>query len=174
MDDSHLIKREGKWWLYYKGRRPGETAKQTKWGLAIAETPTGLFVKRGDGLVFGSGHTVCVWPHRGGVAALVDHAGPEWYTVQWSPNGFDFVRTAKLPLVHTGCGPFDPDAFLDTTYGRGITWGVAQFNINKTLCIIRFEVDLATPPSPTETQREFKIQFPPVTLLLSPSRIRSP
>ncbi|MEI8041676.1 MAG: family 43 glycosylhydrolase [Verrucomicrobiota bacterium] len=158
VDDAHLIRREGKWWIYYKGRRPEDKAGQTKWGLAIADQPTGPFVKRGDGLVFKSGHTVCVWPHRGGVAALVDHAGPERYTVQWSSNGVDFARAAKLPMVHTGCGPFDPDAFANTTYGGGIKWGVAQFNTNKTLCIVRFDVDLELPPTRTNAQREFKIE----------------
>ncbi len=158
VDDAHLIRREGKWWMYYKGRRPMDKAGETKWGLAIADQPTGPFVKRGDGLVLKSGHTVCVWPHRGGVAALVDHAGPERYTVQWSTNGVDFVRAAKLPMVHTGCGPFDPDAFSNAALGRGIKWGVAQFNTNKTLCIVRFDVDLASPPARTNVQREFKIE----------------
>jgi hypothetical protein len=87
------------------------------------------------------------------VAALVDHAGPERYTVQWSTNGVDFVRAAKLPMVHTGCGPFDPDAFSNAALGRGIKWGVAQFNTNKTLCIVRFDVDLASPPARTKAAR---------------------
>lgn len=146
VDDAHLILRHGKWWLYYKGRKPHESADETKWGLAIADQPTGPFVKCGDGLVFPSGHTVCVWPHRGGVAALVDHSGPERFSVQWASHGTNFVRAAKLPIVHTGCGPYDPDAFSDAAYGRGINWGVAQYNTNNTLCIVRFDVDLSAPP----------------------------
>jgi len=145
VDDAHLIRREGRWWMYYKGRTARETGAQTKWGLAWADSPTGPFVKRGTQPIFPSGHTVCVWPHRGGVAALVDHAGPERYTVQWSANGIDFVRAAQVPVVHTGCGPFDPDAFKDTGFGYGVSWGVAQLNVEKRLCIVRFDLDCLVP-----------------------------
>lgn len=145
VDDAHLIKRQGQWWLYYKGRKPSESLSQTKWGLALAARPTGPFTKRDDGLVLASGHTVCVWPHRQGVAALVDKVGPERFTVQWAADGTHFVRAAKIPVVHTGCGPYDPDAFSNSGFGRGIAWGVAQFNTNQTLCLIRFDVDLAVP-----------------------------
>jgi len=95
--------------------------------------------------VLHSGHTVCVWPHREGVAALVDNAGPERFTVQYSPDGIHFTRTAKLELVHTGCGPHDPDAFNNTSFGRGITWGVAQHRTNGLLHIIRFDCELLAP-----------------------------
>lgn len=145
IDDAHLIRREGRWWMYYKGRTARETGAQTKWGLALADSPTGPFVKQGTRPIFPSGHTVCVWPHRGGVAALVDHAGPERYTVQWSANGIDFTRAARAPVIHTGCGPFDPDAFSDAGYGRGVTWGVAQLNVGNNLCIVRFDVDCLVP-----------------------------
>jgi len=66
--------------------------------------------------------------------------------VQWSPDGLHFVRAAKVDRVHTGCGPYDPDAFTDTDQGRGITWGVAQHaERGKPLHLIRFEVDLRVP-----------------------------
>ena len=145
IDDAHLIRREDRWWMYYKGRTARESGAQTKWGLALADSPTGPFVKQGTRPIFPSGHTVCVWPHRGGVAALVDHAGPERYTVQWSANGIDFTRAARAPVIHTGCGPFDPDAFSDAGYGRGVTWGVAQLNVGNNLCIVRFDVDCLVP-----------------------------
>lgn len=91
------------------------------------------------------GHTVCVWPHREGVAALIDNAGPEKFTVQWSTDGIHFKRAAKLKYVHTGCGPYDPDAFTNTKHGRGITWGVAQDHQQGKMCIVRFDVDLQVP-----------------------------
>ncbi|MCP4248744.1 MAG: family 43 glycosylhydrolase, partial [bacterium] len=126
VDDAHLILRGGECWLYYKGGGRGVTAQTTKWGLAVADEPTGPFVKHENNPILDSGHTVCVWPHRRGVAALVDNAGEERFTVQWSPDGIRFQRTAKIDFVHTGCGPYDPDAHADATYGRGITWGIAQ------------------------------------------------
>ena len=141
VDDAHVIVREGKFWLYYKGGDIKVTADTTRWGLAISDSPAGSFVKVKDNPLIG-GHTVCVWPHREGVAALIDNAGPERYTVQWSTDGIHFKRAAKLKYVHTGCGPYDPDAFNNTRQGRGITWGVAQDRQQGKMCIVRFDLDL--------------------------------
>ena len=112
--------------------------------MAIADSPTCPFVKVEHNPLIG-GHTVCVWPHREGVAALIDNAGPEKYTVQWSADGIHFQRAAKLEHVHTGCGPYDRDAFTNTEQGRGITWGVAQDRQKGKMCIVRFDVDLEVP-----------------------------
>ncbi len=144
VDDAHVIIREGRFWLYYKGGDIKVTAGTTHWGLAIADLPSGPFEKVKNNPLIG-GHTVCVWPHRGGVAALIDNAGPEKFTVQWSADGIHFKRAAKLKYVHTGCGPYDPDAFNNTKYGRGIAWGVAQESQNGKMCIVRFDVDLKAP-----------------------------
>ena len=74
--------------------------------------------------------------------ALIDNAGPERHTVAWSPDGIHFTRAAKIPRVHTGCGPHDPDAFTGRGWGRGISWGVAQHaERGKHLHLVRFEVD---------------------------------
>jgi hypothetical protein len=144
VDDTHVIVREGKCWLYYKGGHRTIRPDQTQWGLAVADAPTGPFAKARQNPLIG-GHTVCVWPHREGVAALVDNAGPERFTVQYAPDGIRFRRCAKLKLVHTGCGPHDPDAFTNTTRGRGIRWGVAQARTRGRMHIVRFEVDLTAP-----------------------------
>lgn len=145
VDDTHFIVRGGRYWLYFKGRSPTLLPNQTKWGLAIADHPGGPFLKYEQNPVVGSGHTVCVWPHREGVAALVDDAGPERFTVQYAADGIHFQRTASLDFVHTGCGPYDPDAFADTRYGRGIRWGVAQHRSDDRLYIVRFDCDLRSP-----------------------------
>jgi hypothetical protein len=144
VDDAHVIVRKGRFWLYYKGGDIRVTADTTQWGLAIGDSPAGPFVRVKNNPLIG-GHTVCIWPHREGVAALIDNAGPEKYTVQWSADGVHFKRAAKLKHVHTGCGPYDPDAFTNTKQGRGITWGVAQDRQEGKMCIVRFDVDLEVP-----------------------------
>ena len=145
VDDSHLIVRRGKYWLYYKGGHGTIRPDQTEWGLAVADKPTGPYIKSKLNPLIG-GHTVCLWPHRGGIAALIDSAGPERHTVQWSADGLHFTRAAKIDRVHTGCGPYDADAFRNTDQGQGITWGVAQHaERGKPLHIIRFDVDLLVP-----------------------------
>lgn len=140
VDDAHLIVRGGRCLLYYKGCRHDIGAGETQWGLAVADRPTGPYVKSEHNPLIG-GHTVCVWPHRRGVAALIDQSN----TVQWSADGIHFVKAAKIERVHTGCGPYDPDAFTNTKFGRGITWGVAQHRIKGLLCIVRYDVDLKVP-----------------------------
>ncbi len=144
VDDAHVIVRGGTFWFYYKGCAQTSKPSETRWGLAIGDSPAGPF-KRVEQNPLIAGHTVCVWPHRGGVAALIDGAGPEKHTVQWSPAGLHFKRAAKLKRVHTGCGPYDPDAFTNTRFGRGITWGVAQVRQKGKMCIVRFDVDLTVP-----------------------------
>ena len=145
VDDTHVIVRGGRYWLYFKGRSPELQPNETKWGLAIAGDPAGPFRKYEGNPVLRSGHTVCVWPHREGVAALVDNAGPERFTVQYAADGIHFRRAAYLGFVHTGCGPYDPDAFADAGFGRGIGWGVAQGRKDGRLYIVRFDCDLRAP-----------------------------
>lgn len=145
VDDTHVIVRGGRFWLYFKGRSSRLRLNETKWGLAVADHPAGPFRKYEKNPVLGSGHTVCVWPHREGVAALVDNAGPERFTVQYAADGIHFRRAASLEFVHTGCGPCDPDAFTDTGYGRGISWGVAQERGEGRVYIVRFDCDLQAP-----------------------------
>ncbi|MHC4252340.1 MAG: family 43 glycosylhydrolase, partial [Planctomycetota bacterium] len=148
VDDTHVIVREGKCWLYYKGGHRTIKPSDTEWGLALADSPTGPYVKHGANPLIG-GHTVCVWPHWSGIAAFVDKAGPERFTVQYSPDGIRFERAARLEVVHTGCGPYDPDAFTDARLGGGITWGVAQNpGPRGELHIVRFDVDLLALPEP--------------------------
>jgi len=144
VDDAHVIVRGGKHWLYYKGGHGTIRPDQTEWGLAIAEKITGPYVKSKHNPLVG-GHTVCLWPHREGIAALVDSAGSERHTVQWSPDGIHFTRAAKVERIHTGCGPLDPDAFTGDGYGGGITWGVAQHRDRRSLHLIRFDCELLAP-----------------------------
>jgi len=153
VDDTHIIVRDGRFWLYYKGYNWPTTWKHTRWGLAVAEGPTGPFVKHEGNPVLGSGHTVCVWPHRDGVAGLVDDAGPERFTIQYARDGIHFQRVCKLKHVDIGCAPCDPDAFSNTTNGRGISWGVTARRRNGLLYVLRFDVDLLAAPSTTPDRR---------------------
>jgi beta-fructofuranosidase len=150
VDDTHMIVRDGKFWLYYKGGDFKVTADTTRWGLAIADKITGPYVKHTANPVFPSGHTVCVWPFQGGVAAMVDNAGPESHTIQFSTDGVHFTRAGKVKGgVLTGCGPHDPDAFTNTRHGAGISWGVAQFeHKDGGRSIVRFDMNWQAKPSP--------------------------
>ena len=150
VDDSCLIVRDGKYWLYYKGRGTGLTPAQTKMGVAIAASPTGPYEKHPENPLIGSGHEVCVWPHREGVAALVAPTGPEGSTVQYSEDGLHFTPKAQVKPP-SAPGPFRTDGYQDVSYGEGITWGISQRG-GKTPrpYLVRFDCDLSAPGQSSE------------------------
>jgi beta-xylosidase len=141
VDDSCLIVRDGRYWMYYKGRQLGLSPRETKMGLAIADAPLGPFVKHENNPVLASGHEVCVWPHREGVGALVAPVGPEGKTVQYSPDGIHFTKMADVepPMAP---GPYRSDHYCEG-FGEGITWGLCQKVGVPWPYLLRFECDLS-------------------------------
>jgi len=72
IDDAALLVKDGKIWLYYKGRsiiHGKEGPKRTKMGVAFAEHPEGPFEKYAEPLIE-RGHEVLIWQQNGGVASL--------------------------------------------------------------------------------------------------------
>ncbi len=92
--DPCIIPYKGKFYLYYKGEQMGEKitfgGRQIRHGVAIADNPLGPYVKSPYNPISNSGHEICVWPYKGGIAALITTDGPEKNTVQWSPDGINF------------------------------------------------------------------------------------
>jgi len=121
VDDTCFVVREGRYWMYYKGRQMNHHYRTTKMGLAIADRPTGPYVKHPGFLVDG-GHEVCVWPYGTGVAGLFCDIGPEGNTLQYAADGIHFRRIARV-VPPMAPGPYREDNYED---GRspGITWGV--------------------------------------------------
>jgi hypothetical protein len=140
IDDACLILREGKYWLYYKGRQVGHTPGETKWGVAIAEKPEGPYRKSSMNPVVGSGHEVLVWPDRHGVAALVGPTGPEKNTIQYAEDGLHFHVISHLTAPPMAPGAYRPDAFSGARNGHGIRWGIAMKN-GQNPYLVRFEYE---------------------------------
>lgn len=145
VDDACLVVRGGQYWLYFKGRELTKSPSQTKMGVAIADDPTGPYRKHPANPVIASGHEVCVWPHREGVAAMLMPTGPEGNTVQYSPDGIDFTVMATVEPPKAP-GPFRTDAYADVAYGRGFTWGIGQQTGEDRPYLARFDCDLSAPP----------------------------
>lgn len=150
--DPQPIVYNGKIYLYYK-------AAYNKWpdirdkyavahGLAIAEDPLGPFEKHPLNPVLNSGHETTYFPFKEGIAALAIKDGNERDTMQYAPDGVNFELAAALSLTPTAAGPFAADAFTDTDYGRGVSWGLCHF-INaggwkkQHSIIARFDCDLS-------------------------------
>jgi len=125
--DPCLLFYRNKFYLYYKGQRVGEHRfygqREIQWGVAIADKPEGPYVKSVYNPITTSGHEVCVWPCRGGVALIHTRDGPEAKTVQWAPDGINFEIMARLEETPEALGLFrgPGDEPRD-----GIRWGLCH------------------------------------------------
>jgi len=126
IDDACLIKRDGKYWFYYKGRQLGKRPHQTQLGLAIADHPQGPYVKHEASPVIPGNHEVLVWPQGDGVAALIGKVGPkEWVqSIVYSEDGINFAKTHDVIDVPHAAGAYRPEAFTESGDGKQIEWGV--------------------------------------------------
>jgi len=126
VDDACLVVRDGKYWLYYKGRQWGNTPGNTKMGVAIADKPEGPYVKSKHNPVVGGGHEVMVWPYGKGVVALIGHVGPKGTakTLRYAGDGVTFTKMADLRSVPHAPGAYRPEAFSDSGKGTMIGWGL--------------------------------------------------
>ncbi len=140
VDDTCLIVRDGKYWMYYKGRQMNRKPNQTRMGLAIASEPTGPYIKHSENPVLDSGHEVCVWPHGNGVGCLVSKVGPQGNTLQYSDGGVHFQKIADTSPP-SAPGPFRADNFVDGA-GPGVTWGISMAHHHSWPYLVRFDCDL--------------------------------
>ncbi len=74
--------------------------------------------------------------------------GNERETMQYSKDGVNFEIASVVSFTPTAAAPFAPDAFTDTKYGRGFTWGLCHFTNAGTAAkqysiIARFDCDLS-------------------------------
>ena len=92
--DPTLMYYKNKFYLYYKGERMGERitfgGREIKWGVAIADKPEGPYAKSPYNPITNSGHELCVWPYKGGIAAMLTTDGPERNTIQFAEDGINF------------------------------------------------------------------------------------
>lgn len=146
--DPYPLVYKGKIYLYYKSDFDGDPNLVRMQGLAIAEHPLGPFEKHPQNPVLNSGHETTLFPFKEGIAALAIRDGNEHYTVQYANDGVNFEIASITSFMPTAAGPFVPDAFTNTQYGRGITWGLSHF-INVTTwkenhaMLTRFDCDLS-------------------------------
>lgn len=141
--DPGILPRWGKYWLYYKGHKIGERMfADSKIGVAVAEHPEGPYIKHPLNPVLNSGHEVWMWPYKDGVASLVDWAGPEKGTVQYSADGVNFRVMTSLEDIPPAGGAFIADKFDDPYDGQGFTWGICHYGRSDWNFLLRFDCDL--------------------------------
>ena len=151
--DPYPLVHDGKIYVYYKSgfdERPDlKPSKICMQGLAIAEDPLGPFKKHPLNPVINSGHETTLFPFGKGVAAIIQRNGMEHQTIQYAEDWVNFQVASITELLPIAAGPFVPDAFTDTTDGRGISWGISHF-INAGSdsdryhsVLVRFDCDLS-------------------------------
>lgn len=126
VDDACLITRQGKYWLYYKGRQLGKSPAQTKMGVAIADQPGGPYVKHDSNPVIAGNHEVLVWPQGAGVAAMIGKTGPKDIvnSILYSEDGTSFSKTHTVAKGPWAGGAYRPEAFTQSGNGERPKWGV--------------------------------------------------
>ncbi|MDJ0754706.1 MAG: family 43 glycosylhydrolase [Ardenticatenaceae bacterium] len=127
--DPCLLHYRDQFYLYYKGEQMGEGltmgGRDVRWGVATADHPEGPYVKSPYNPVTNSGHEVCVWPYRGGVAALITTDGPEKNTIQYAQDGINFEIVSVLKWTPEALGVFrDKDTDKDPL--AGLRWGLSH------------------------------------------------
>ena len=126
VDDACLVVRDGKYWLYYKGRQWNNTPSNTKMGVAIADKPEGPYTKVKNNPIVGGGHEVLVWPYGEGVVAMIGTVGPKGtaMTLQYARDGLSFSKMLDLKNVPLAPGAYRPEAFTGSGKGTMIEWGL--------------------------------------------------
>jgi len=148
--DPYPLVYKGKIYLYYKSDFDVKERRTRMQGVAIADNPLGPFEKHPLNPVINSGHETTLFPFKEGIAAIVIRDGNEHFTVQYAPDGVSFEVASITSMLPPAGGPFVPDAFTDTKYGRGITWGLchnikarAEDAKGRVTVLMRFDCDLS-------------------------------
>jgi len=146
--DPYPLVYKGRIYLYYKSDTNGQPEPVRFLGVAVADDPLGPFEKHALCPVLNSGHETGLFPFKEGIAALVIRHGNEHNTIQYAPDGINFDVAASVSLMPIAPGPYVPDAFTDSGYGRGITWGLGHFTTagtreTKHSILARFDCDLS-------------------------------
>jgi hypothetical protein len=146
--DPMLLFYRDEFWLYYKGVPFGmevtSAGLETMWGVAIAKHPEGPYRRSPYNPATKSGHETLVWPHRGGIAALLTSDGPEKGTIQYAPDGINFEIMAyagRAEALPHAAGPFRTDT-PDPGPHEGIRWRLCHSAQGQRWSYIqRFEVN---------------------------------
>ena len=140
VDDASLLVRDGKIWLYYKGRcieHGKEGPKRTQMGVAMAEQPEGPFQKYSKPLIE-KGHEVLIWNQNGGVASLASLSK----SIHWAKDGLEFSPLAEnLTEIPMAPGLYRPHLENDNTANNIPGWGICMRQSKGEAHLFRYEIN---------------------------------
>ncbi|GAA0880810.1 family 43 glycosylhydrolase [Algoriphagus jejuensis] len=139
IDDASLLVRDGKIWLYYKGRciLDGKAGPGlTKMSVAFADSPEGPFEKH-DGPLLDKSHEVLIWMKDGGVASLASISA----TVNMAPDGIQFsVLQDSVKNLPQAPGLYRPHLEDGNPASEPPGWGIAMKSKKGEAYLVRFEM----------------------------------
>lgn len=163
--DPHPLVYKDKIYLYYKSDLNGRPENIRMQGLAIADNPFGPFEKHPLNPVLNSGHETTLFPFKEGIAAMINRDGNEHNTIQYAPDGVSFEIASIVDHMPIAAGAYTPDAFTNTKYGRGISWGISHFTNYNTWStnhsiLVRFDCDLSLDLHDKDMKKHHSYQKP--------------
>lgn len=140
VDDAALLYRNGKYWLYHKGRsrvHEKEGPVHTQMGVAFSSSPQGPFIKYGKPILPQS-HEVMIWQDGSGIAALSSLSS----TLEYAPDGIDFTSnqlSVKVRSFPKAPGAYRTDLTSPSSTGKGLRWGISMVMNNDECYLIRYK-----------------------------------
>lgn len=139
VDDASMLVKDGKIWLYYKGRcieHGKEGPKRTQMGVAMAENPEGPFKKYSHPLIE-KGHEVLIWNQNGGIASLASLSK----SIHWAKDGLDFSPLEEnLTNIPMAPGLYRPHLEEGNTATEIPGWGICMRQSKGEAHLFRYEI----------------------------------
>jgi len=143
VDDAVLLKKNGKFRLYYKGRKYSDGNSgplHTKMGVAFADSPTGPFEKYRDNPILNKSHEVFLWKQNSGIACLASLSS----TFEYAPDGLDFTSSLAAVKIPGEQRPKAPGAFRPELTGlppqNELSWGISMIHNGANCYLVRWEL----------------------------------
>ncbi len=142
VDDAVLLKKGGKYWLYYKGRKYADGKSgpaHTKMGVAFAEKPVGPFKKFKRNPILDKSHEVFIWKQNSGIACLASISS----TFEFAVDGLDFTSQPISVNVLQNNRPNAPGAYRPDLTGnktKELTWGISMVHNKSESYLVRWEL----------------------------------
>lgn len=138
VDDASLLVRDGKIWLYYKGRcidHGKEGPRLTEMGVAIADSPEGPFEKQG--VLLDKGHEVLIWKEGTGVSSLASIS----QSINYAEDALQFIlKYDSVKYIPKAPGLYRPH-LEDGNPDVGIPgWGISMKGKKGLTFLLRYEM----------------------------------
>ncbi|MEQ8556506.1 MAG: family 43 glycosylhydrolase [Cyclobacteriaceae bacterium] len=140
IDDASLLVKDGKIWMYYKGRCLADGKEgpgRTKMGVAFSGQPEGPYQKH-DGPILDESHEVLVWLENGGVASLASISA----SINRAPDGLNFSNLyGNLEDIPKAPGLYRPHLEDGNPKKEIPGWGISMRQSQGEAHLLRYRIE---------------------------------